>query len=298
MSERPVSKDMLYQLLLSTLRVQGFAAVEDNGVVKIVPEAEGKTSGGPVGAEAARAAGGRIVTQVFILQNESAAQMVPVLRPLVTANNFIAAYPGNNAIVITDYAENVRRIQRIIESIDRPAAGEVQIVRLGNASAIDIAQMLNRVVPETTAPANAPGTPPKAAVAVDTRTNSLIVRADNPQLMARIKTLALGLDAPGAGANNIYTVFLRNAEATRIADTLRGLLSGSDASRTTTTTTTPAGNTSTQTTATNTTGTGSIPAAAPGPFRPRRPPRSSRHTRRPTRSSSPPPSPCTGACAP
>src|SRR5688500_3824424 len=115
-SDRPVGKDMLYQLLLSTLRVQGYAAVEENGFVKIVPEAEGKTSGGPVGAEAARAAGGRIVTQVFILQNESAAQMVPVLRPLVTANNFIAAYPGNNAIVITDYAENVRRIQRIIES--------------------------------------------------------------------------------------------------------------------------------------------------------------------------------------
>jgi general secretion pathway protein D len=238
MSDRPVSKDMLYQLLLSTLRVQGYAAVEENGVVKIVPEAEGKTSAGPVGAEATRAAGGRIVTQVFILQNESAAQMVPVLRPLVTANNFIAAYPGNNAIVITDYAENVRRIQRIIESIDRPGTSDVQILKLQNASA--------------------------AAVAVDPRTNSLIVRADNPQLMARIKTLALGLDAPGAGNNNIYTVFLRNAEATRIADTLRGLLSGSDASRTTTTTTTPAGNTATQTTATTTTGGASnAPVAAP-----------------------------------
>jgi general secretion pathway protein D len=262
-SDRPVGKDMLYQLLLSTLRVQGYAAVEDNGFVKIVPEAEGKTSGGPVGAEASRAAGGRIVTQVFILQNESAAQMVPVLRPLVTANNFIAAYPGNNAIVITDYAENVRRIQRIIESIDRPSGSDVQIIRLANASAIDIAQMLQRVVPETSAPANAPGTAPKAAVAVDTRTNSLVVRADNAQLLARIKTLALGLDAPGVGNNNIYTVFLRNAEAVRIADTLRGLLSGSESSRTTTTTTTPTGNTATQTTATSSTGAGNVPAAAP-----------------------------------
>jgi general secretion pathway protein D len=190
-------------------------------------------------------------------------QLVPVLRPLVTANNFVAAYPGNNAIVITDYAENVRRIQRIIESIDRPSGSEVQILRLRNASAIDIANMLGRVVPETAASPTAPGTAPKAAVAVDTRTNSLIVRADNPQLMARIKALAVGLDEPGAGNNNIYTVFLRNAEATRIADTLRGLLSGSDASRTTTTTTTPAGNTATQTTATTTLGAGAPPAAAP-----------------------------------
>jgi general secretion pathway protein D len=230
-SERPVSKDMLYQILLSTLRVQGYAAVEENGFVKIVPEAEAKTNAGPVGEAARRARGDRIVTQVFVLQNENAVQLVPVLRPLVTANNFIAAYPNNNAIVIADYAENVRRIQRIIESVDRPSGSEVQILRLQNASAIDIAQMLRTVVPETNVPPNAPGSTPKVSVAVDSRTNSLVVRADNPQLMARIKALALGLDAPGAGNNNIYTVFLRNAEATRIADTLRGLLQGAEASR-------------------------------------------------------------------
>ena len=262
-SDRPVSKDMLYQILLSTLRVQGYAAVEEGGFVKIVPEAEAKTSAGPVGEQAARIPGDRIVTQVFILQNESAVQLVPVLRPLVTANNFIAAYPNNNAIVITDYAENVRRIQRIIESIDRPSGADVQIIRLQNASAIDIAQMLQRVVTEATAPPTAPGTPPKAAIAVDTRTNSLLVRADTPALFARIKTLALGLDTPGAGTGNIYVVFLRNAEAARIAETLRGLLSGSESSRVTTSTTTPAGGTAMQTTASTTTGGGGVPAAAP-----------------------------------
>ena len=255
-SDRPVSKDMLYQILLSTLRVQGYAAIEDGQFVKIVPEAEAKTSAGPTGDAAARTAGDRIVTQVFILQNENAVQLVPVLRPLVTANNFIAAYPNNNAIVITDYASNVQRIQRIVESIDRPSGAEVQILRLQNASAIDIAQMLKTVVPETNAPANAPGVAPKAAIAVDSRTNSLIVRADNTALMNRIKALALGLDTPGAGNGNIYTVFLRNAEAVRIAETLRGLLSGAESTRTTTSTT-PAGNTATQTTATS-----SAPAAA------------------------------------
>jgi general secretion pathway protein D len=263
-SDKPVSKDMLYQILLSTLRVQGYAAVEGEGFVKIVPEAEAKTSAGPTGDAASRIPGDRIVTQVFILQNENAVQLVPVLRPLVTANNFIAAYPNNNAIVITDYASNVQRIQRIIQSVDRPSSADVQIVKLQNASAIDIAQMLHRVVPETVAPANAPGVTPKAAIAVDSRTNSLIVRAESTQLMNRIKALALGLDTPGAGNNNIYTVFLRNAEATRIADTLRGLISGSESSRTTTTTTTPAGNTATQTTASSTAAAAnSAPAAAP-----------------------------------
>src|SRR6185437_7243951 len=199
----------------------------------------------------------------FVLQNENAVQLVPVLRPLVTANNFIAAYPNNNAIVITDYAANVRRIQRIIELIDRPAATDVEVIHLQNASAIDIAQMLQRVVPEANVPANAPGSTAKAAIAVDSRTNSLVVRADNPPLMHRIKTLALGLDTPGAGSGNIYTVFLRNADCSRIADTLRGLLAGNETTHSTIVSTTPAGNTSSQTTASTSVGGGSVNAAAP-----------------------------------
>ena len=249
-SDKPVSRELLYQIFLSALRVQGYAAVEEGGFVKIVPEAEAKTNAGPVGEQAARVPGDRIVTQVFMLQNESAVQLVPVLRPLVTANNFIAAYPNNNAIVITDYAENVRRIERIIRSIDLPSGADVQIIKLTNASAIDIAQMLQRVVPEMSPTPSAPGTAPKAAVAVDTRTNSLLVRSDAPQLMARIKSLALGLDTPGAGSGNIYVVFLRNAEAIRIAETLRALMSGAESSRSTTTLTTPGGNTQTQSTST------------------------------------------------
>jgi general secretion pathway protein D len=264
-SERPVSRDLLYQIFLSALRVQGYAAVEDGGFVKIVPEAEAKTSAGPVGEQAARVPGDRIVTQVFMLQNESAVQLVPVLRPLVTANNFIAAYPNNNAIVITDYATNVRRIGEIIRSIDQPVAGDVQVIRLQNASAIDIAGIIQRVVPETSASPTAPGSPAKAAIAVDPRTNSLIVRGDNPALISRIRTLAAGLDTPGAGAGNIFVVPLRNAEAPKIAETLRALLSGESASRTTSTTSqfTPAGAPTGTTPATTTNTSSSVGGTAP-----------------------------------
>jgi general secretion pathway protein D len=262
-SDKPVSKDLLYQIFLSALRVQGFAAVEGNGFVKIVPEAEAKTSAGPTGADAARVPGDRIVTQVFILQNESAVQLVPVLRPLITANNFIAAYPNNNAIVITDYASNVERIRRIIQSVDLPSSADVQMLRMQNASAIDVSQTLMRVVPEMNPSPTAPGQPPKAAVAVDTRTNSLIVRTENAALMARIKALVNGLDSPGAANGNIYTVFLRNAEAVRIAETLRALISGSESSRSTTTTTTPSGATATQTTASVSTPSAPTPGPAP-----------------------------------
>ncbi len=239
-SEKPVPRDLLYPMLLSVLRTQGYAAVEGDGFVKIVPEAEGKTGGGPVGEAAAHASGDRIVTRVFLLQNESALQLVPVLRPLVTANNFVAAYATGNAIVITDYASNVKRIEAIIKAVDQPSGGDVQVVPLAHASAIDVAQTLRGLIPEMGAPQGQPGASARAAVGVDARTNSLLVRADNPGLLARIKALAASLDAPGAGAGNIHVVYLRNAEATRIADTLRGLLSGAEASRPAAATATPA----------------------------------------------------------
>lgn len=230
-SDKPVPRELLYPMLLSVLRTQGYAAVESGAFVKIVPEAEGKTGASPFVEGAAKVPGDRIVTRVFLLQNESALQLVAVLRPLVTANNFVAAYANNNAVVITDYAENVARIESIIRSIDQPTGGDVQVLRLAHASAIDVAQTIKGVIPETASSPASPGTPPKAAIAIDTRTNSLLVRGDNPALLGRIKSLAASLDTPGAGAGNIHVVYLRNAEAVKIAETLRGLLSGAEAGR-------------------------------------------------------------------
>jgi general secretion pathway protein D len=228
-SQTPVSKDLAYQILLSALRVHGFAAIEERGVVKIVPEADGKTSGIVVG-RGAQVNGDRIVTQVFTLQNESAAQLATVLRPLVAPNNFIGAYPGNNTLVITDYAENVKRIARIIASIDVPASTDLQMIRLQYASAVDVAALLGRLMPETAANPASPGAPPKLAIGVEPRTNSLLLRADTPALVTRIKALVAGIDIPTAANGNIYVVYLRNAEATKLAETLRGLLNGASAS--------------------------------------------------------------------
>src|SRR4029077_14812046 len=114
-----VAKALVYPTLLSALRMQGFTAVEsDGGVVKIVPEADAKTQAGPVQRASVTASGDRVVTQVIALRNESAAQLVSVLRPLISPNNTIAAYIPNNAIIITDYADNLKRIDRIIASLD------------------------------------------------------------------------------------------------------------------------------------------------------------------------------------
>lgn len=224
-SQTAVSKEIAYQILLSALRVHGYAAIEERGVVRIVPEGDAKTAGVVVD-RGTQISGDRIITQVFTLQNESAAQLAQVLRPLVAPNNFIGAYPGSNVLVIADYASNVNRIAKIISSIDVPTSADLQVVKMQYASAVDVANLLKGLMPETNANPTNPGAPPKLLLGVEPRTNSLIIRAETPQLVARIKTLIAGLDTPTAAGGNIHVVYLRNAEAAKVAETLRGLLSG------------------------------------------------------------------------
>ena len=225
-SQTAVSKEIAYQILLSALRVHGYAAIEERGVVKIVPEADAKTSGTVID-RGTQISGDRIVTQVFTLQNESAAQLAQVLRPLVAPNNFIGAYPGSNVLVIADYASNVNRIAKIISSIDVSTGTDLQLIKLQYASAVDVVNLIKGLMPETNVNPSNPGAPPKLLLGVEPRTNSLIVRAETPQLVSRIRTLIAGLDIPTAAGGNIHVVYLRNAEALRVAETLRGLLSGS-----------------------------------------------------------------------
>jgi len=227
-SARAVPKSLVYPTLLSALRLQGFAAIESDGVVKIIPEADAKAQGGTVAVGPVRAGGDRLITQVTILKFESAQQMVAVLRPLITPNNTIAAYPGSNALVITDYAENLKRIDRIIASLDQPPVGEPVLVPLKYASAIDLVPLVNRLVADPGAAAS--GAPAdsqqRVLVMADPRSNTIVLRADNPGRLARVRQLIEQLDSPGRAGGNIFIIYLKNAEAARVAQTLRALLTG------------------------------------------------------------------------
>jgi general secretion pathway protein D len=231
-SARPVPRSLVYPTLLAALRLQGFTAVETDGLVKIVPEADAKLQGAPVVTRGAAGGGDRLVTSVYVLRFESATQLVNVLRPLITPNNTIAALPSANALVITDYAENLKRIDKIIASLDVPSAGEPIIVPVRYASAIDLVQVINRLMTEQATTPGAVADPQQRVVLVaDPRSNSILIRGDNGPRVARIRSLIEQLDTPGRAGGNIFIIFLRNAEAVRVAQTLRALLSGgSDAS--------------------------------------------------------------------
>jgi general secretion pathway protein D len=223
-SENPVPEDQALKTLQSALRMQGFALVQDHGVLKVVPEADAKLQGVPtyVG-NVPVARGDQVITQVFQLKNESANNLLPVLRPLISPNNTVAAYPANNTIVVTDYADNVRRIAQIIAGVDTAAGQAVSVVTLKNANALDIAPQLSKML-DPGAIGSTDATL-KVSITADPRTNSLLIRATNGARLAAAKELAKELDGPTAIPGNMHVVPLRNADATTLAKTLRGMLS-------------------------------------------------------------------------
>jgi general secretion pathway protein D len=219
-SEKPVTKAQAFSLLTSALRLQGYAVVIGEDFAKVVPEADAKLQAGP--SQGLSVKGDQIATQIFRLNYESAANLVTVLRPLISPNNTINANPGNNSLVITDYADNLRRLGKIVAALDAPASGDVDIVPIRYAIASDLAQIVSRLLDAGTTPGVADGG--KVSVLADSRTNSLIVRAPSLGRANLAKSLISRLDQPTAQPGNVHVVYLRNADATKLAQTLRSVM--------------------------------------------------------------------------
>jgi general secretion pathway protein D len=225
-SNKPLTKAKALDAFSTALRTSGFALVDVNGIYRVVLEVDAKLISNSVVTGKVRQAGDQIITRVFKLNFESANNLLPVLRPLVSAINTINAYPGNNTIVITDYASNIQRIGELIETIDAPASTDVQTIKLRYAIAIDVAAMLNKVLETGLAGAEAGN---KTIVMADARSNSLLLRSSSPEKMRQIRALVAKLDTPGNSNGNIWVVPLRNAEAAKLAVTLRAIVAADTA---------------------------------------------------------------------
>lgn len=239
-SEKPVTKMQAFEMLASVLRLQGYALVRTPDYVKVLPEADAKLQAAPVSSGKLR--GDQIATQIFRLNHESASGLLNVLRPLISANNTISADPTNNTLIITDYADNLKRLSRIIASLDTPAIGELDVIHLEHAIAMDLTVTINRLLD----PGGSPGTIDAGRVMLlaDARTNAIIIRAPTPARARLARTLIAKLDQPTALPGNVHVVYLRNAEATRLAQVLRAVVAGesgtpSTGSLSSTTTSTP-----------------------------------------------------------
>jgi general secretion pathway protein D len=221
-SERTLTKAQAFSLLTSQLRLQGYAVVTGDGYAKVVPEAEAKLQSSPtqVGTNGARARGDQIATQVYRLQHESAANLTAVLRPLISPNNSIMADPGNNSLVVTDYADNLRRLSKIIAALDAPTTSDLDVIPIRNGIASDVATLVTRLMEPS-----AGGDSGRVTVLADARTNAVIVRAPSVGRANMAKSLIAKLDQPTSELGNIHVVYLKNADASKVAQTLRAVVS-------------------------------------------------------------------------
>ena len=239
-SNVPVAPSQALRLFAAQLRTQSFALVESAGLYLVVPEADAKLQSGGVSAGAVPASNGQIVTQIFQLNHESANNLVPILRPLISPNNTLNVNPGTNALVITDYADNLQRLARIIAALDVANATGVEVIPLKNALATDLVPILQRLLDSGAASGAAPAAGQtdatfKTTVLAEARSNSLILRAANSARMTLARSLIAQLDqptdkGPNAASGNIHVVYLKNADSTKLAATLRAAISAQGSS--------------------------------------------------------------------
>jgi general secretion pathway protein D len=267
-SEEPLSPREAYLNFLAGLRGLGFTVVEVGGLFKIVPEADAKLQTGTVViGETTTRKGDQIITQIFKLTHENANNLVPVLRPLISPNNTINANPGNNTLIITDYADNLQRIGKIIAAMDNPGGGDVEVIPLKHAVAADVAALVQRLTDNAGGAQGLPGIPGGGAsatsVLVEPRSNSLLVRAANPARLASVRALVDKLDKPTEGSGNVWVVYLKNADSVKLAAVLRAAYGGGSSGGSSSAAASPMLNTNSPGSAGGNTGaTGASPQAA------------------------------------
>ena len=237
-TDTPVSPAQAQAMFAAVLRGVGFALVESQGLLKVVPEAEARLQ---ASMASDKPSPGRDVveTQVYRLAHENANNLVTVLRPLMSPNSTINVNAGNNSLVITDYRSNLQRLQTLVSALDVPSATDVEVMPLRHALATQMASIVQKLVDgatvstvggsggapgATASTGSAPAAGAGVSIVADPFRNALLVRAPNQARMASIRALVARLDEgglEGVGGSNVHVVYLKYAEATRLAPVLR-----------------------------------------------------------------------------
>ncbi|MBW7931615.1 MAG: type II secretion system secretin GspD [Gammaproteobacteria bacterium] len=216
LSSAPMSPDAFYEAFLSILSVYGFVAVPSGNLIKILPDATARQMPGAETAAGGARAADDLVTRIIAVKNVTAAQLVPILRPLIPQYGHLAAHPASNLLIISARASNVERLQRIIDRIDTESSSDIELIRIENASASEVV----RVVTTLSQGSKAEGAGPAATIVADERTNSVLVSGDKNERL-RLRTLVAHLDTPLQEGGDTRVRYLRYAEAKDLATKLQ-----------------------------------------------------------------------------
>lgn len=220
-SSRPMGKNEVYQVFLSILEVHGFSAVPSGNIIKILPNASAKQSALPIVTDGDPGEGDELVTRVIELSSVSAAQLVPILRPLVPQQGHLAAYAASNILIISDSAANIERLAQIIKRIDAPSSDKIEVIPLSHASASDVVRILSSL--EQQSKGKSAGQVDSAPVLIaDERTNSILIGGAHSGRL-RIRAIISHLDTPLATVGNTRVVYLHYARAKDLVPLLTGV---------------------------------------------------------------------------
>ncbi len=219
-SSRAMDSEEVYQVFLSILKVHGFAAVPSGPVIKILPDVSAKQDAIPSVGDEAPGHGDEMVTRVVQVDNVAAAQLVPILRPLVPQQGHLAAYPATNVLIMSDRAENVSRLVSIIRRIDKVSDSEIEVIRLEYASAAEVVRILTAI--SRAQPGQAKGAAQQQALVADERTNSVLLGGDRSNRL-RLRAIISHLDTPLERGGNTKVIYLKYATAVDLVEVLRGV---------------------------------------------------------------------------
>jgi general secretion pathway protein D len=205
LSSDPMTADAFYQLFLSTLEVHGFVALDSGDAIQIVPDAQARFG-----------AGDDFVTQLVVLNNIGAQQLVALLRPMLPQSAHLAGHGPSNSLIIADRPGNMRRVLELVRRMDQAGSQEVEIIQLENASADDVVRMLGQL----NQAAQAAGGAPPFQVIADPRTNSAML-AGPQSVRLQMRALIAHLDTPSAQGGDTLVRYLNYADAEDLATKLQ-----------------------------------------------------------------------------
>ncbi|HEY4443199.1 MAG TPA: type II secretion system secretin GspD [Steroidobacteraceae bacterium] len=223
LSATPMTPAAFYEAFLSVLQVYGYVAVPAGKVIKIIPNTDQRVVPANDLPTNVSSTSDEIVTQIISMKNVSAAQLVPILRPLIPQYGQLAAYAAGNMLIISDRASNVSRIVRIVERMDQTGDEPIEVIALHNAGAADVVRIVNSL---NQGGQGGEGAAASAKIVADERTNSILLTGEKSQRL-KIKALIINMDTPLATGGDTQVRYLRYADAEKISDKLKGQASAS-----------------------------------------------------------------------
>lgn len=222
LSSAPMSKDEIYDLFLAVLNVHGFTAIPGEEVIKVVQQVDAKQSAEVLGRFSSTPSE-QLITRVIQIDNANALELVPILRPLVAKYGHLAGVAAANALIISDHASNIKRMEQIVRELDSPSKYEVEVVKLKEAWVGDMVTLLQELAPDELGRAGNDNSARKYSVTADERSNRLILRGDET-FRGKMRGLIEQLDQPSASGGATKVIRLKHADAKGLTELLKGVM--------------------------------------------------------------------------